>query len=49
MFLGIGLILILLWLGGLFVFHIAGGLIHLLLLIAVISFVAHLFTGRSEA
>jgi hypothetical protein len=30
-------------------FHVAGGLIHLLLIIAVISLVMHLFRGRSVA
>jgi hypothetical protein len=37
------------WLGGFLFFHIAGGLIHLLLLFAVISFVVHLFTGPRTA
>ena len=31
------------WLMGWLAFHIAGGLIHLLLIIAVISLVVHLF------
>ena len=30
-------------------FHVAGGLIHLLLIIAVISLVLHLLRGRREA
>jgi hypothetical protein len=30
-------------------FHVAGGLIHLLLLFAVISLVVHLFTGTRTA
>ena len=47
MFMGIAIVLVLLWLGGFFAFHIAGGLIHLLLVLAVISIVVHLFTGRS--
>ena len=41
-----GVILIVPWLLGLVVFHVAGGLIHLLLIIAVIAFVVHLFNGR---
>jgi hypothetical protein len=41
----IGIILILLWAAGL-VFHIAGSLIHFILVLAVISFVIHLLTGR---
>lgn len=38
-------ILILLWLLG-FVFHVAGGLIHILLVIAVVVGLYQLFTGR---
>jgi len=38
-------ILILMWLGG-FAFHIAGGLIHILLVIAVIVLIIQLITGR---
>jgi Family of unknown function (DUF5670) len=48
-FLLIALLLIILWLGGFLMFHVASGLIHLLLLFAVISFVAHLFTGARTA
>jgi hypothetical protein len=42
----IGIILIILWALGLG-FHIAGGLIHIILVVAVIMFVIHLVTGRS--
>jgi hypothetical protein len=49
MFLGLFVILLVLWLLGFFAFHAAGGLIHLLLIIAVISLVVHLFRGRSAA
>jgi hypothetical protein len=49
MFLGLFVILLLMWLLGFFAFHVAGGLIHLLLIIAVISLVVHLFRGRSIA
>jgi hypothetical protein len=41
----LGVILILLWLAG-FMFHVAGSLIHIVLVFAVISFVVHLLTGR---
>jgi hypothetical protein len=41
-------ILIVLWLLG-FSFHIAGGLIHLLLVIAVVVLVYNLITGRRTA
>jgi hypothetical protein len=38
-------ILVILWLGG-FAMHIGGGLIHLLLVIAVIVLIIQLITGR---
>lgn len=41
----IAVILVVLWLLG-FTLHIAGGLIHLLLVIAVIVVLVQLFTGR---
>jgi len=40
----IGLILIILWVLGLFA-HIAGGFIHLVLVLAVVMFVLHLLRG----
>jgi hypothetical protein len=40
----IGVILILLWALGFFA-HVAGGFIHLLLLIALVMFVLHLMRG----
>ena len=39
-------ILLVLWLLGFFAFHVAGGLIHLLLVIALIVIVVHLVRGR---
>jgi hypothetical protein len=48
-FLVISLLLIILWAGGFLMFHVASGLIHLLLLFAVISFVAHLLMGSRTA
>lgn len=48
-FLVIALLLLILWAGGFLMFHIASGLIHLLLLFAVISFVAHLLMGARTA
>jgi hypothetical protein len=39
-------ILLILWLLGFFAFHVAGGLIHLLLVIAVIVVVVRLIQGR---
>lgn len=38
-------ILVVMWLGG-FAFHVGGGLIHLLIVIAVIVLVIQLLTGR---
>ena len=49
MFFGIAVVLVVLWLLGFFAFHIAGGLIHLLLILAVIAVVWQLFTGRKSA
>lgn len=49
MFLAVFFVLLVLWLMGFFAFHIAGGLIHILLILAVVSLVVHLFTGRSAA
>lgn len=49
MFLTLFFVLLALWLLGVFAFHIAGGLIHFLLIIAVISLVVHLFRGRRMA
>jgi hypothetical protein len=46
MFAMLAVFLLVAWLLGLIVFHVAGGLIHLLLVVALISFVWHLFTGR---
>ena len=45
MWLVIGIILVIAWLGGFVVFHTAGLLIHLLLVFAVISIVFHFLRG----
>jgi hypothetical protein len=42
---GIFVILLVFWLLG-FVFHVAGGLIHILLVLAAISLIYNLFRGR---
>jgi hypothetical protein len=39
-------ILVILWLLGWLAFHVAGGLIHILLVIAIIVLVWNLLTGR---
>ena len=49
MFLTLFVVLLILWLMGFFAFHVAGGLIHLLLIVALISLVMHFFRGRSAA
>ncbi len=48
-FLGLAILLLVLWAGGFLMFHVAGGLIHLLLLFAVIALVVHLFSGARTA
>lgn len=42
----IAVILFVLWLLGFAVFHVAGGLIHLLLILAIIAIAYQLVTGR---
>ena len=42
----LAVILFIAWLLGFVVFHVAGGLIHLLLVIAVVVFIFNLITGR---
>lgn len=39
-------ILVVLWLLGFLAFHVSSGLIHLLLVLAVLSAIAHFFRGR---
>jgi hypothetical protein len=48
-FMVIAFILLFMWAGGFLLFHVASGLIHLLLLFAVISFVVHFITGTRTA
>ena len=48
-FLGLAILLLILWVGGFVFFHAAGFLIHVLLIFAVISLVAHFFTGAKTA
>jgi hypothetical protein len=49
MFLTLFGILLVMWLLGLFAFHVTGGLIHILLIVALISLVFHFLRGRSAA
>ena len=46
MFLIIGIVLLVLWLGGFFVFHVTAAFIHLLLVLAVIAIVWNFISGR---
>ena len=48
LFLVLAIVLMIAWVGGFIVFHVAGALIHLLLLFALIFLVIHLFAGGSR-
>ena len=45
MFITLFLVLLVAWIMGFTVFHVAGGLIHLLLIVAVISLLLHFVRG----
>ena len=42
----LALLLFFAWIGSFIMYHVAGFLIHLLLVLALISLVIHLFSGR---
>ena len=44
---GLAALLVILWLLGFLAFHVAGGLIHILLIVAVIVLVLHFVRGRA--
>jgi hypothetical protein len=44
--LALALLLLFAWIGSFIMYHVAGFLIHLLLIFAVISLVIHLLTGK---
>jgi hypothetical protein len=46
MFLILAVVLVLLWVGGFFLFHVSSFLIHLLLLFALISIIMNFIGGR---
>lgn len=48
-FLGLALVLFFTWIGAFVVFHVAAALIHVLLILAVVFLVIHLFSGRRAA
>jgi hypothetical protein len=43
----IGLVLLVMWLLGFVAFHVTSGAIHILLVLAIISVIAHFFRGRA--
>ena len=49
MWLAIAIILILLWVGGFLLFHIAAFALHILLIIAAVALVVHLVSGGRRA
>ena len=49
MLFALAVILVVAWLLGFAVFHAAGGLVHLLLILAVIAIVVHFVRGRRVA
>ena len=49
MLMTIGLVLLVLWALGLFAFHVTSGLIHILIVLAVIAIVIHLVKGNRLA
>lgn len=48
MWIGIGVVLVVIWLVSFLALHISSALIHLLLVVALISFVVHFVAGRSS-
>jgi hypothetical protein len=45
----IGIVLLVLWALGLFAFHVSSGLIHILIVVAVIMIILHLVRGGRGA
>jgi membrane protein implicated in regulation of membrane protease activity len=45
----IGLVLLVLWLLGFVAFHVTTGVIHILLILAIISIIMHFLRGRTVA
>ena len=46
LFLISAIVLLVAWVLGWFVFHVAGGLIHVLLVVAIITLIVHFVRGR---
>ncbi|HLI35624.1 MAG TPA: lmo0937 family membrane protein [Terriglobia bacterium] len=49
MLLGLFVILLIAWIFGFIVFHVASALIHILIILAIISLIVHLIRGRGHA
>ena len=49
MILSIALVLFVLWALGFFAFHVAGALIHILLLLGIVALIWHFVAGRRTA
>jgi hypothetical protein len=45
----IGLVLLVMWLLGFVAFHVTTGVIHILLVLAIISIIVHFLRGRTVA
>jgi Family of unknown function (DUF5670) len=45
----LALVLVFAWIGGFIVYHVAGFAIHILLILAVISIIMQLFSGKRTA
>ena len=46
MFLGLGVVLLILWILGFVVFHVSAFAIHILIVLAIISVIFHFLRGR---
>jgi hypothetical protein len=46
LFLVSAIVLLVVWVLGWFVFHVAGGLIHVLLVVAIITLIVHFVRGK---
>jgi hypothetical protein len=49
LFLALAFLFFFAWIGAFVVFHVAAAMIHFLLLLAVVLFLVHLFSGRKAA
>jgi hypothetical protein len=48
-FLSLALLFFFTWIGAFIVFHVAGALIHLLVIVAIVFLIIHLVSGRRTA